>query len=610
MKPYKAVPPLQTINQIRTILESLNIITTEYHVGMDNFYHSCRIIISNEDIKKLNIGTNGKGIKIDYALASAYGELMERIQNRMILKDMFYATSKSLKLNQNKYPFFFKVLKNNGWELNYRYYPDEIEYQIQSWEELEKKLKIYLPNAYYDALPQDLKKISQYTYNVATIEAPYYNVIQKRIENIPLQLIRLSAGSTGLCAGNTPEEAILQGINEIFERFVLQQIYLHQITPPTIPNSYFSNNEVLEKLELLKKSQNILYEIKDCSLDKGFPVIGLLLIDTKNNSYTFRLGADANPDIALQRCYTEAFQGINMNKYVFNSIEFEDTHVDYSREYNQNVINGSGRFPNCIFTNTPTYTFKQLTRMNRESDKEELKEFLNFLKQNNYTLFVRDNSFLNFPAYHLYIPGLSDVSSRLYKLPDFAKRLQSRDFTYEIPLEYHIKTLNNNELKDLYHHIENRSENKISLFPYYTGLHNTIDKKLLLTLIAFKLSDLDSAFKQMSSFIQNNKNIERYYYAFRDYLYWRKHYSNDNTSLQNILERIYGKQLTQEIIHDMSNNNAVFQYFKFPNCFNCDQCEVRNQCSFFTVLKIDVQIQNAYKKNIPNQLKLRRIFEQ
>lgn len=114
----------------------------------------------------------------------------------------------------------------------------------------------------------------------------------------------------------------------------------------------------------------------------------------------------------------------------------------------------------------------------------------------------------------------------------------------------------------------------------------------------------------MSSFIQNNKNIERYYYAFRDYLYWRKHYSNDNTSLQNILERIYGKQLTQEIIHDMSNNNAVFQYFKFPNCFNCDQCEVRNQCSFFTVLKIDVQIQNAYKKNIPNQLKLRKIFEQ
>ena len=93
MKPYKAVPPYRTINKIRSILEFLNIFTTEFHVGMENFYHSCRVSINNEKLQQLNLGTNGKGIKVDYALASAYGELMERIQNRMIFKDMFFQTS-------------------------------------------------------------------------------------------------------------------------------------------------------------------------------------------------------------------------------------------------------------------------------------------------------------------------------------------------------------------------------------------------------------------------------------------------------------------------------------------------------------------------------------
>ena len=111
MKPYKALPPYKTINNIRSILESLDIFTTEYHIGLNNFYQSCRVLINNGELGQLNIGTNGKGLRTDYALASAYGELMERIQNRMILKKCFMPLLRALTNWKRTIRYFAKHLE-------------------------------------------------------------------------------------------------------------------------------------------------------------------------------------------------------------------------------------------------------------------------------------------------------------------------------------------------------------------------------------------------------------------------------------------------------------------------------------------------------------------
>lgn len=612
MKSYKALPPYKTINNIRSILESLNIFTTEYHIGLNNFYQSCRVLINNGELGQLNIGTNGKGLRTDYALASAYGELMERIQNRMIFKDMFYATSSSINKLEKNYPVFCQILRDNGWELKFRYYPDETKYHLHTWSDLEKQLKEYLPQVYNDAAKEEIEIAKSMQFNHTLLQAPFYNVNTQHVVNLPFQLIRLSSGSTGLCAGNTPEEAILQGINEIFERYVLQQIYIKRITPPTIPNSCFPNNEIIQRLEYLKKTQGITYKIKDCSLGKGFPVIGLLLIDTKNNSYSFRLGADANPDIALLRCYTEAFQGVDKNKHIFNPINFNDENVDYKKEYNQNVINGSGCFPECIFLSIPSYPFQGLIKKNRETNEEELGYIIKFIQSMNYTIYARDNSFLNFPAYHIYIPGLSDVSSELYSLIQIVNRLNDHDFTYSIPPEYHIKSTNSEDQRNLYSRINKRQEKNISLFPYYTSPNNTINRNLLLTLVSYQLSDLKAAFKHMSLFLEENEQkqikIERYYYALRDFFYWKIKCKEDVTLLRGILKNIYGEQLSNEIIADTNDKDAIFQNFQIPNCFHCEKCDVKANCMYFSLLKLDVDIQNMYQHNMPQQDKLNKVF--
>lgn len=596
MKPYKAYSPLQTIQNIRKILNDLGIFTTESHVGLNGAYYSCRVVIDNNNLGLVNIGTNGKGMSKEYALASAYGELMERIQNRLLFRSMYFASVDTLKNN----PSLIKlkdVLDSKNYLLNFRYYPDERQSILEGRSELMKYLKKSLPCFYSEEKRQCIEDV-----NYTLIEAPFYNIFNNSVDYLPIEWIRLSAGSTGLCAGNTPIEAILQGINEIFERYVLQKLYLERINPPVIPVDYFRNTAVLSLLEQLRQQYNLYYEIRDCSLGQGYPVVGLLLIDRKNNKYSFRLGADNNPIIALQRCYTEAFQGVHGMNHFFNPISFDGEDYDCKVEFNNSVNNGSGRFPSELFSETPSYVFDGFYNKIYETEKEEYENYKSFIQTKGYSLYIRDNSFLNFPAYHVFIPELSIVSLELFN----SYQLISRTNTdrYKIPYEYRIKSLSKEELISFSSELENRKETQISLFPYNTGKHNSMNRHLLLSLIYFKTSRFGKAYEYMKKFLihqQENKIIvEMYYYALRDYFYWM-HHLGLKEKVSPVLIRTYGKKLAEEVIKDMNNKDSIFTNFKFPNCFDCANCMAIKECRFMEILSLDKDIQNAYQNNIKDQ---------
>src|SRR5690349_12678031 len=78
VRKYKDELPLNTINRIRNILNGLGILTVEksWAHSADGFY-SVTVLIAGT-----TFSTNGKGTTYEYALASAYGELMERLQNQ------------------------------------------------------------------------------------------------------------------------------------------------------------------------------------------------------------------------------------------------------------------------------------------------------------------------------------------------------------------------------------------------------------------------------------------------------------------------------------------------------------------------------------------------
>lgn len=63
---------------------------------------------------------------------------------------------------------------------------------------------------------------------------PFYDVLSSKIQYLPLNYICWKNHTTGLCAGNTKEEAIVQGLSEIFERYSQREVLYNEYSLPTI----------------------------------------------------------------------------------------------------------------------------------------------------------------------------------------------------------------------------------------------------------------------------------------------------------------------------------------------------------------------------------------
>ena len=127
-------------------------------------------------------------------------------------------------------------------------YPDEIEQSLGLYAE---ENSIIIENLI------DSKTLEKY--NDFKIRCfPSYDVIEDKIKYLP-DFIHTTANSNGLCAGNTKEEAICQGICEIFERFVVKEIYFNdKIELPTIPLSTIKELEIYSIIdEVIKKGYGV-----------------------------------------------------------------------------------------------------------------------------------------------------------------------------------------------------------------------------------------------------------------------------------------------------------------------------------------------------------------
>lgn len=596
---YKAIDPEDTILWIRRILYDLKINVIEQHFRKEGLYYSCRIKIDNNDIRNLDVGTNGKGMNSMYSLASAYGELMERIQNKMLLLATKYA-SPDFCYNNNS---LSKCFVGRG--LSHRFFPDEILKDL-SYQDFLKDLKCFCPNS-FSSEKIEFTKLNEGVLKMYYLD--FYNVMNKQVESLPYLLIRYAASSTGLCAGNTPSEAILQGLNEIFERYVLQQIYVKRITPPDIPLSFFEGTDVLHRLNRLQKETGWTFQIKDCSLGVDFPVIGLLIIDRKTNKYMFKLGADLDPEIALQRCFTESFQGTNLNSKYLKSILLDD---DWNaiEEHNKNVINGTGRYPKEIFSKKSSWQFKGFEIKKMNSHTEGLLSVVSWLNKKGYKLYVRDNSFLGFPAYHLFIPGLSDINSDLY---DIISEIESNnDNFYSIKSEYRIHSLSLIEIEKIIEKYKYDSVNYISLFPYNDSVYNKFNRLLLLALLSYKIGKDIDAYNYMKLFLiqKENEGIRQstYYYCVRDF-YYAKSLNLDEQDILSMLSPIYTENLVEEVMSDLDDRNNVLDNLPLPNCFNCNSCKINKDCRFRIILDIEKVLQKKQNENIRSQKEVMKVFE-
>ncbi|RYD06041.1 hypothetical protein N752_05810 [Desulforamulus aquiferis] len=158
-------------------------------------------------------------------------------------------------------------------------------------------------------------------------------------------------------------------------------------------------------------------------LNMGLPVLGLLLVNPKTNRYTFHVGADPSPITALERCLTEIYQGRPQDveaRFHPMPVNFNEKSPDLSwrAAYYETTSSGFGQWPSCIFSETDTYSFTGFSNPISYSDANDLAYLVNKVKELGRDLFIRDVSFLDFPAFQIYIPGMSETDF-IFEKTDF-----------------------------------------------------------------------------------------------------------------------------------------------------------------------------------------------
>lgn len=401
--------PSETVKIIKDILK-----TNNYQVSEKGLKRSLRGSYSIRLELNNGKGANGKGTTLELAKASAYAELIERLQSNMLNKKRI--TTNIIDKKHNIYEILLNMASN------------------------EYKKKFF-----------DLNRIY---FNVS--EA--INIKTNKKELIPINAICSFCHTNGLASGNTFEEAVNQAIFEIFERYCYQKCLEENILIRNIDISSYPLTEKNKKMLVLLKKKGFEYYIKDCSLGK-YPVIGFLLFDKKHNKYTFTMGSDTSFNIALSRCITEMMQGVNfkeLKQKMVPDLKAEELIQKYGasfKSYNWlRCFNNNNGYLTKNFFNNSYINISELHFKDYLTSNKEVLNYLKFLIKEN--IYVIDYNNLGFDTYRVYIPYMTTVDC--YDIEDLNvnKNYDKLKYTYTHILEVSKKEmlyfinifLNNNKL--------------------------------------------------------------------------------------------------------------------------------------------------------------------
>lgn len=393
---YKEVSPEETVKKLKKLLTKLGIeVEEKWSKESSVGTYSLRICIKGTDI-----GQNGKGMTKEFAMASGYAEFFERFQNGMMRFRMEKPTKEIPFINSpdemhlsveelinGNNSFFDNILKQNGKE------------NLSKTEQIEYIKEIL--NEKSDLVPKE-----------DYVSLPYYSVKNKDIEYIPDRLFSYLFDTNGMCAGNSPEEALIEGLSEILERYAGMKIFTDRITLPEIPNEYIEKFPKVKKMvEMLKENKDYYFRLVDCSFGGKYPVAGLYIIEKNTGKFGFKMGAHPDYGIAMERCFTEAAQGRDIYEYaetsLFDFYGFENTK---NRNLTEFIFADLSLVPYQVIGEKADYEFTEMPDVSNENNKTILKNLINSILNEGNDILIRNLSILGFPTFSIAIPGMSEIS--------------------------------------------------------------------------------------------------------------------------------------------------------------------------------------------------------
>ncbi len=274
----KDAPLEESILKMKAVLEDVGCETTfldEKHP----LKHCYSVNLSSVEAPG-HIYSNGKGIVSDASIASALGEYIERLQTNNFFIDFHLAKRK--------------------------YYPDEVAFKFGGAYLSDELRLLYDPDG--ELTPEDLVDYNS-DYEDRIVALPFTKRSSGETVYIPLNILSNLYVSNGLATGNTPQEAQVQALSEIFERYVKIEIIKNGYALPGYPAEIVQSFARLHSDVLALRELGYIVEVLDASLGGKFPVTAISLINPRNSSLFVSFGAHPILEVALERTMTELMQG-------------------------------------------------------------------------------------------------------------------------------------------------------------------------------------------------------------------------------------------------------------------------------------------------------------
>lgn len=582
MLAHKDRDPKDTIKKIKNILLEMGV--SVHITDRDSFSDHCHSVrLETKGIP--GVGVNGKGTSESLALASAYAEFIERLLNRVIFRESYGS---------------YGLMKMHDHQL-----PDSVE---MSYGELLDEQRNVLECLFKED-PEKLSIPSNRMFECV----PFYNVTCSKIEYLPLRLIKHACMTNGMCAGNTPEEALSHGLCEISERYVARQISTpkEQYKLPTIPSSSINKDKELSKLIAILKSNGFNVIIKDCSLEGSFPVVATII--ARNGKCIVRFGSDPVFSVAVQRCITETFQGIGSSDTEFDAMA---ERIDLSIKTKNPAYFEAASL--LLSSGKPKYP--QAFQNKFSGNADALKLLTGNIQKKGYSIYVRDASYLGFPVYHVFIPGMSELEMLSQNTLDiicnsnFVKKcLLGLKKTTPSNMRKCLTMLDNSLGSPLPFRTPEEMINVISEIKLEHSVHynDYCMPEYLLALMCNRIGDFEKAFNYLDAVVKKYQfaNPEDLNYFLCSLLYFK--FKSDNTSKEDqksTLEEFFGKDLAEEVILSFSKPNNTFRELSVPECGDCSVCQVSKQCYFDKWKELDLKVIKKMKENPIDQRRFANLF--
>ncbi len=564
---FKDADPEDTLARIYSILDSANLVINEVVVEPIHNIFSVMININNT-----SIFSNGKGDDILSAKASAYGELVERLDNLIHFRACFVHS----------------ILRSRSYR---KYFPTDV--YVKSLSENQKNKWI---SAVFD--DSGAAKITEILSRSSNQNSYIYSCFQSIDDDndkifIPYSLLDYFYGSNGMAAGNSIEEAFVQAVSETIERYSIREIILNRnvlgLTDITklVRNKYSQLNDYILTLE----EKGFTTKVLDYSLNGNFPVIVTIFFNRNNLEYFLKFGCHPDLFIATLRTFTEFLQNRDPNSMdSFVSLSSDIDNIDSSKNFSSIFHDGKGVYPYEIFCSPPATRLPVIWNIEFRNNYELARYYKSKFKSINKKIYFAKRKYLGFDTIQVVIPGFSEVSSVRY----FVDLENTENVKKNILL--YVKLCNGtsttHDIQDLISFWEStlKAEGsnfltwfRIPLIIKPDPIYTFIEGHYILTILYLLIGELNQAYSHSIEWLkknQANKNEKLYKYVndLSSVLFLENH-NFDDKEIESFSESFNLDTLFREAYDDITQKR-IFNMIPIISCPNCCMCDFMGECKF------------------------------